>query len=424
MSPPHSEASYLGVYRVILALVGVGVPLAGVLAWSEGAFYDVFAVRIGVAVVSAVLFAGTWTEGPLRTWIRELTLLLSWFLVGWFLWIARHHGVTFDDVVGLVPLVLISSLLLRAPRELAIASIALFSGVGATYWGLEAPVFPMGIVLLIFQVLLLSLGWLSIRRAQLEQELFAANLGLEARVRERTSALEASEAEARRASEAKSVFLANMSHELRTPLTAILGHVEMAREELDGREPEVETDLERSEQAAHHLLGLIDDLLDLARIEAGRMELTTAVVPVETVAQHAVRLVSTAMTARGNSVELEVPEQICVSADPDRLRQILVNLLSNAAKFTERGKVRVRAESSGDDVRISVSDTGIGMPASVVATVFERFSQGDASSTRRYGGTGLGLAICQELAMLMGGRITVQSEEGVGSTFTVVLPAS
>jgi len=226
---------------------------------------------------------------------------------------------------------------------------------------------------------------------------------------------------------AKSRFLANMSHELRTPLNAVIGYSEMMIEELrDGQNPN-EVDLRKIQTAGKHLLGLISDILDLSKIEAGRMELVAEAFSPNGVILEVVDQIQPQATAKNNTLELTLQEGLDrMVADPVRFRQVLLNLLSNAVKFTEDGAVRVVARrelrEAGEWLKVSVTDTGIGMTARQQSRLFQPFRQADPSTSRRYGGTGLGLAISRVFADMMGGNIDVESEFGRGSTFTLYLP--
>ena len=230
----------------------------------------------------------------------------------------------------------------------------------------------------------------------------------------------------------KSQFLANMSHELRTPMNAIIGVSEMLLEDahdLD-RADEVEP-LERILRAAKHLLALINDILDLSKIEAGKMELHPELFSIAPLVEDIAATVRPMAEKNGNEVHVECPPGAgagSMIADTTRVRQALLNLASNAVKFTEKGQVWIAVErrtgTAGDRVVFTVKDTGIGMTPEQIGRLFQDFEQADASTTRRYGGTGLGLAISRRFCRMMGGDVTVQSTPGVGSTFTIELPAT
>jgi signal transduction histidine kinase/ActR/RegA family two-component response regulator len=222
---------------------------------------------------------------------------------------------------------------------------------------------------------------------------------------------------------AKSQFLANMSHEIRTPLNGVLAMAEvMDRGDLSSVQREHLTVVR---QSGEQLLAVLNDVLDLSKIEAGKLELTEQDFDIERVAQAVRDGFSAIAQDKDLAFEVEVaPEAAGVwYGDADRLRQILANLVSNAVKFTNEGRVSARFEAAdAGGLRLSVTDTGIGIPQAKIITLFEKFTQVDSSTTRQYGGTGLGLAICRELAQLMGGLVSVMSQEGVGSTFIVELP--
>ena len=228
------------------------------------------------------------------------------------------------------------------------------------------------------------------------------------------------------ASQHKSQFLANMSHELRTPLNAIIGVTEMLREDAESLNQDLEP-LDRVLGAGRHLLALINDILDLSKIEAGRMELHLETFPLVPLIDNVVKTIEPLAAKNENRVAVSCETAIgTVHADQMRLRQALLNLLSNANKFMERGTITVDARqeqvNGRDWVTIAVADTGIGMTAEQMGKLFQEFSQADASTARKYGGTGLGLAISKRFCQMMGGDITVESEVGRGSTFTIRLP--
>ena len=231
------------------------------------------------------------------------------------------------------------------------------------------------------------------------------------------------------ASKLKSQFLANMSHELRTPLNAIIGLTEMLHEDAQELKHAEELEpLERVLRAAHHLLELINDILDLSKIEAGRMDIHVETFAVAPMVDEVVATITPIAAKNGNQiVVLCAPEVGEMHADQTRIRQALLNLVSNASKFTEHGKVTVavtRGNDRGiDEITMAVSDTGIGLSPEQMSRLFQEFVQADASTTRKYGGTGLGLAISRRFCQMMGGDIAVQSQLGQGSTFTIRLPA-
>ena len=267
-----------------------------------------------------------------------------------------------------------------------------------------------------------------------------------------------SEQRALAATHAKSQFLANMSHELRTPLNAIIGYSEMLQEELeDTGQTQLVSDLRKIHAAAKHQLGLINDILDLSKIEAGKISLFLETFDVAALVRDVATTVRPLVAANKDRLELYCPEHLgSMRADLTKVRQVLFNLLSNASKFTEEGVIRLSVERDGEDApavsatgesnhasgapavvpsqgippksecsvfRFTVTDTGIGMSPEQLGRLFQPFTQADAATTRKYGGTGLGLAISKKFCELMGGSLTAESELGSGSTFTVTLPA-
>ena len=227
-------------------------------------------------------------------------------------------------------------------------------------------------------------------------------------------------AEADAANQAKSAFLATMSHEIRTPLNGVLGMTQaMAMDRLS--EPQRER-LEVVRASGEALLAILNDLLDLSKIEAGKLTLETIDFDFSEVVQGAYQAFTALANKKGLSFRLDIAEAEGIyRGDPTRVRQVLYNLISNALKFTSQGEIAVRAESVADRLRLIISDTGEGISQANLANLFTKFTQADSTTTRRFGGTGLGLAICAQLADLMDGRVEAQSEEGVGSTFTVTL---
>ena len=228
-------------------------------------------------------------------------------------------------------------------------------------------------------------------------------------------------------SENKSQFIANMSHELRTPLNAIIGLTEMmvTNAARFGTEKAQEP-LQRVHRAGTHLLGLINQVLDLSKIEAGKLELNPATVKLAPLIDEVIGTARQLAEQNKNRLVVEAPDDLgALTVDPMRLRQILLNLLSNACKFTKQGEVKLQARKLVDGcdwIELAVADSGIGMTAEQQGKLFEEFTQADATTAQRFGGTGLGLAISRKLARMMGGDVTVTSELGQGSIFTLRLP--
>jgi signal transduction histidine kinase/CheY-like chemotaxis protein len=232
------------------------------------------------------------------------------------------------------------------------------------------------------------------------------------------------------ANRTKSLFLANMSHELRTPLNAILGFSEMLQEEAVERNlQDFSTDLQKISTAGKHLLGLINDILDLSKIEAGKMELHLETFDIPSLIAEVASTIELQVEKNGNTLEITCsPDVGVMRADLSKVRQGLFNLVSNAAKFTHGGQIQVEAErqvmDGSDWILFRVSDTGIGLSAAQIVRLFQSFTQADASTTRKFGGTGLGLALTRRFCQMMSGDVTVHSVLGEGSVFTIKLPAT
>ncbi|KAA0255845.1 MAG: response regulator [Acidobacteria bacterium] len=272
--------------------------------------------------------------------------------------------------------------------------------------------------------------------AKLAGELKLSGETMEETVRSRTvelnktaDELRAARDAAEAANRAKSAFLASMSHELRTPLNAIIGYSELLMEDAEAAgASDLVPDMRKVHTAGKHLLGLINDVLDLSKIEADKMELYLEVFEVAQVVKDVASTVQPLVEKNGNVLRTNCPADAAkMRADLTRVRQILFNLVSNSCKFTEKGTITVdvtrKRDPGGDMVLFRVSDTGIGMTAEQVAKLFQPFTQADASTTRKYGGTGLGLAITRRLCRMMGGDVTVESEPNKGTAFTVSVPA-
>jgi signal transduction histidine kinase len=229
---------------------------------------------------------------------------------------------------------------------------------------------------------------------------------------------------AQEGSRAKSEFLAVVSHELRTPLNAIIGYTDLLEAEVSGPLTEEQhAQLMRIAGSSRHLMEVVDDILTFSRLEAGREDVVPEPVDYAELVRDAVALVEPIADKKGLSVHVAAPSSSCIGeTDARKLRQILLNLLSNAAKFTEKGAVWIEAHQEDDEIVIRVRDTGIGIPESYLEHIWEPFSQVEPSHTRTAGGTGLGLGIVHRLTRLMGGSVSVESTPGRGSTFTVRLP--
>ena len=279
----------------------------------------------------------------------------------------------------------------------------------------------------------------ALRRSILQNErtlerLNEANQSLitnQAALAEANASAQAARDVAEQANLAKSAFIANMSHELRTPLSAIIGYSEMLQEEMSDGAPvaDLEPDIRKIEGNARHLLGLINDVLDLSKVESGKMDVYPEAFDLEAIIQDVATTAQTLVGKKSNTLDVQVTAGIGrMVSDLTKVRQILLNLLSNAAKFTDHSTVTLSARrevvDAQDQIVFAVTDTGIGMTEEQVSKLFQRFVQADASTTRKYGGTGLGLSLTRALCEILAGSVEVASVAGRGTTFTVRLPAS
>lgn len=272
--------------------------------------------------------------------------------------------------------------------------------------------------------IVLAFTWMVMRAARAVQRADAERLAVLGREQHEREVAELALVTAERASLAKSDFLAVMSHELRTPLTAIMGYEELLADEISGPiNPQQAQQLSRIKASAQHLLGLIDEILTFSRIEAGRETIRLEIADVNRMIEDSASLVAPLAVEKklGFVVHLLDPPRY-MRTDPVKVRQMIVNLLTNAVKFTEAGTVSVKLATSGENVEITVHDTGIGIAAEHVDKVFDPFWQVEQKATRRAGGTGLGLTVTRRLARLLGGDVLVQSSVGEGTTFTISIP--
>ncbi len=279
-------------------------------------------------------------------------------------------------------------------------------------------------------------GTAAARRQAAQQQANVSALRHEADVKLQRALSELAEARARAAeaekaaNDAKSAFLANMSHELRTPLNAIILYSDLIHDEAEDRGLEqVKSDIAKIRAASSHLLGLINTVLDLSKVEAGKMEAYLEAVDLDALVAEVGDTAKPLAGKNGNRLVIDVPVPPDaplgrLSTDLTKARQILLNLLSNACKFTSKGQITLSGRRIGNSVEFRVRDTGIGMTPEQLSRLFQPFQQADVSTTRKYGGTGLGLSLCKQLCELLGGSIRAESTPGQGTTFVAVLPES
>jgi signal transduction histidine kinase len=405
---PPEELQITFVTYFLADVAGIAVFGSLILAWYREPRPDANILTISVVVTSlAILIAAlqAWTGYP----ISYLFLLL----ILWAGFRAGARAVTLAATVIIV-IAILSTVRGVGPfvANTANDSILLLEGFMAaiTFTGLIV---------------------VAVRAQQLAAEaaLEAHNRMLEQRVMERTAEIEDKSRQLAEASERKSQFLASMSHELRTPLNAVIGLTEMmvTNAARFGTEKALEP-LRRVNAAGTHLLSLINEVLDLSKIEAGKLELNPEPVDLARLIDEVIGTAGQLAEKNKNRLVVETPENVgTLTADSMRLKQILLNLLSNACKFTKEGEVALRVRKVVDGhawIELAVADTGIGLTAEQQAKLFQDFTQADSLTARRYGGTGLGLALSRKLARMMGGDVTVASEPGKGSVFTVRMPAS
>jgi signal transduction histidine kinase len=426
------HASGLRTFRTLLAIGMVALPvLAGVMWWTDSGLPLALWFRLPVASLCAVLLVGSFRSARIRASLQTWTAALACACQVYFVYQGATTGMGQSQVVGIMLNTVLALMLCQGAFEIGVFGVISVAVAVAFYQHTPPPEVPLEMFLAELGFLGLGMAPIHLGRLRLQRELLHAREILEHRVAERTADLEA-EASVRRdaelaalqASRAKSTFLANMSHELRTPLNAIIGYTELCLESVDdgAGADELRPDLVHVRHSAAHLLTMIDDVLDLARIEAGALQLGIAPFPLRTLLEEVTSTVSRQLVIGENTLTTDVPPDLTVCSDRVRVKQILTNLCSNAAKFTRAGQVRIHATADADGTRIAVIDTGIGIAPENTARLFQPFGQLDDRPTRIHGGTGLGLALSWELARRLDGTITVESTLGVGSTFTLVLP--
>ena len=405
---PTEELQITFVTYFLADAAGIAVFGSLILAWYREPRPDANILTISVVITSvAILIAAleAWTGYP-----------ISYLFLPLFLWAGFRAGAR--------------AVTLAATAIIVIAILSTTRGVGP----FVANTANESILLLEgFMAVITFTGLIvvAVRAQQLAAEaaLEAHNRMLEQRVMERTAEIQDKSRQLAEASERKSQFLASMSHELRTPLNAIIGLTEMmvTNAARFGTEKALEP-LRRVNAAGTHLLSLINEVLDLSKIEAGKLELNPEPVDLARLIDEVIGTAGQLAEKNKNRLVVEAPENVgTLTADSMRLKQILLNLLSNACKFTKEGEVALRVRKVVDGhawIELAVADTGIGLTAEQQAKLFQDFTQADSLTARRYGGTGLGLALSRKLARMMGGDVTMASESGKGSVFTVRMPAS
>jgi signal transduction histidine kinase len=377
--------------------------------------YDPFWARALIALVSSggvALYARPTT----RRWSMPIAVLVLYAMQIWFTGLGYVNGTSASRMFNVLLMLGVGTVVLPSPRASLLFTVVSGATLALAYTGGVESDIPLPVALAVLAVMGATMGVLTLLRKELANRIEAQHRQtqqLAAEVERRKDA----EARALQASRAKSAFLANMSHELRTPLNAIIGYTEIVQEGTD--DDEARADLDRVLDSAKHLLTLINEVLDLARIEAGRLELHLEPIALDSLIRDVLTIIGPAAEARGLALQ-RTPTTERVHADRVRLKQILLNLLSNAVKFTSDGRVSVWVEPSAIGVRIVVADTGTGIAPGDLQRLFEAFERDTSSDNPT--GTGLGLAIGRELAERMGGALTASSEVGVGSRFALDLP--
>jgi signal transduction histidine kinase len=391
----------------------------GVLAVSIIAFWSFpFALRAGAPYNALALVS-----------IENLIFCILWSCY-------FYGGITSPTLAWVLVIPLLSFFYLGPSKKLRLIVITMFT-VNVVIFGICVFGYPAdkGLPVAAMQ----GLGLVSTTAASLYVAMMAlyyakiqaSQAELEGEVRQHiatATALRAATEEAERAGAAKAEFLAKMTHELRTPLNAVIGYSQILLEDakLEGDSGSL-ADLNKIHTAGHHLLKLVDEILDLSKIEAGKMELDLEETDLSGLLREIAESVKPTVENNGNEFVCSIPSDLGTAlCDTSRFQNMTGQLLDNAAKFTQNGKVALiakrRHDAAGDELIVDVVDTGIGIASDLIANLFEKFTVGDDSSTSKYGGTGLGLALSQKLCRLMGGEVSVESELGKGSRFTIRIP--
>jgi signal transduction histidine kinase len=363
-------------------------------------------------------------------WRLPLALLIAVSGALWGLFGLGFYLVEDAEIRGFVMLIFASMLaagtvlyaVYLPAQRMHVLACALPIALASLWHGTSTSILLGGLVLFYIGV--------TLRSAAMFNRLMAQAIRLQLENSALVSGLKAAKEGAERANNSKSQFLANMSHELRTPLNAVIGYSEMLVEDsvAEGGSDERITDLKRIHAAGRHLLALVNDVLDLSKIEAGRMEMVAAPIDLRAFLDEVAATALTLNESNENELVLRCAEDLgTVVSDATRLRQVMLNLLGNAAKFTCRGRITVTAtreqRATGDWIGIAVGDTGIGIERQTLGKLFTAFTQAEPATQSKFGGTGLGLALSRRLAQLLGGDIAVESEPGRGSCFTLHMPA-
>jgi len=403
--------------------------------------WDPLWVRLVISALVLLPVALSYASALVRRHVQLFTFLSAQLIMQWIIVLAAVNGFTVTRVLGIVIVQYCAGYLFSSPRANAALHGLTILGLAVALW-FEPEGWRGGVMTMmsVATIAIFNVVWVAIYARTVdelsarEEELRHAHVHLEERVQERTVELErevrerrTAEERASQASRAKSYFLANMSHELRTPLNAVIGYAELVQEDLDESHRGARSDLQRILEAASYLLAMINDILDLAKVESGAWEYVFENAPVDELLEKAAATVAPLATENGNQLSVEVqPALPLLTTDRVRLTQVIVNLANNAAKFTEGGEISLRAHRVArqgvDGVCIEVRDTGRGIPEDQLERVFDKFVQLHEPGSRKQRGTGLGLAIGREMVRGLGGELSVASEVGRGSTFTVWLP--